>query len=126
MAIEDWEVSRLFSDLIKRGDSNSTAVACMLCPEKILENAAQLAQDDMAFGRIEICQGLSVYRVKEYMLIPGRFCSCHYFQETVVRMGTGWTCKHDLGLRLRIALRRNDSVRLIAGGKNELLKYLVR
>jgi len=29
-----------------------------------------------------------------YLVIPGLFCSCPYFQTNVIKQGTDWTCKH--------------------------------
>ena len=131
MTLEPWTLSRLFTQLVESGESNCIAVACMLCPKNLLDSAARLAETDAVFRRVDVCQGLSVYVVKgrgdkEYILIPGKFCSCHYFQENVVNRGEGWTCKHDLGLRLRIGIRGGNSITITTEGKNEVLKYLVQ
>ena len=29
-----------------------------------------------------------------YIVVPGLFCSCPYFQTAVIAQGTDWTCKH--------------------------------
>ena len=118
-------VQRLFTELVSAGDPNSVAVACMLCPHAVLESGSLLADYEQVFKRIEIFSNFSIFTTNKYIIVPGKFCSCHYFQENVVKRGIAWTCKHDLGLRLRIALRGLDSIELDNRGRETLLKFLV-
>ena len=42
---------------------------------------------------------------QRYLVIPGIFCSCQYFQIAVIIRGTDWTCKH-----LLLAKDSNDCI----------------
>ena len=118
-------VSKVFSDLIRAGDPNSIAAACMLCPKSVLEQGSKLADDECVFKRIEILQDLSIFATHKYIIVPGKYCSCHFYQENVVKRRIIWTCKHDLGVRLRVALRGAESIDLDINGNETLLRFLV-
>ena len=119
-------VREVFSDLIRTGDPYSIAAASLLCPKKLSDSASVLADDDEYFRRIEIPPNLVFFATQEYIIVPGKFCSCHYFQENVVKLGESWTCKHDLGVRLRVALRGLESIKLDKGGRDTVLNILVK
>jgi predicted nucleic acid-binding Zn finger protein len=119
-------VRQLFSDLLKPGEPHSIAAASLLCPKKLFDSASVLADDDEFFKRMEISPNLVLFSTQKYIIVPGKFCSCHYFQEKVVNLGVSWTCKHDLGVRLRVALRGLESIKLDKGGRDTVLKFLVK
>lgn len=107
-------------------DQNSRALACLLCPKKLLDSACMLVDRPETFRRVETgYDGLRVFLAGDYILVPGKFCSCYYFTEKVIKQGTIWTCKHDLALRIIIALYGVERIPISEGGREIVLKFLV-
>eukprot|EP01068_Selenidium_serpulae_P003508 Selendium_serpulae@DN3108_c0_g1_i1.p1 len=83
-----------------------------LCP-LVVGKALDLA-DRAAVTLIEAHGGRRVARVAGsepgvfYLVLPG-YCSCHYFQETVLRFDQDFQCKHSLAAGLVAALMGLDS-----------------
>ena len=106
------EESALLDVLLKNYPSNQSACLrgiSLVCPSRQLMKASQMA-DTCKILCITINAALCVYVVpsekksSDYIVIPGKFCSCMYFFENVIKGKTNWTCKHDLAVRLKLGL----------------------
>ncbi len=109
-------VNHLFSELIKFGEYST---AKLICRSSLVRRGAEIADRPSAIHRIEICPGVCVYTVRsenlrggwersEYLVVPGRHCTCPFYTDSVIPRQTDWTCKHDLAVRLRLSSDRES------------------
>lgn len=99
----------------------------LVCPSRILQKAVDLADFPHAIRKIQVNPILSVFLVSSdqgqfrkrkfssdsrgnYIVLPGRYCSCPFYQENVLLRKTEWTCKHDVAVRLRLAFGSAESM----------------
>ena len=129
-AVDQGEISKLFSGLVMNGSELALKAAQLICPVSLLNRGAELADMQNSIARIDFCPGISVFAVrgsrgKKYIVIPGKYCSCVHYIETVVRNASGWTCKHDLAVRLRLGLRHGEGIATLVGGKDLVINELI-
>ena len=107
--------SALFDSLISSPDPLRVGTALLLCSRSVLEKAVSIADDVRSFSRVNIGTRTIAYSVRsgngqeEYIVVVGKYCSCPFFLQHVIKTGLAqhWTCKHELALRLRLALDAN-------------------
>ena len=100
---------RCVAALLGSSAKSALAVARFLCPTAMFDKAVTIADTPNAVTRASVA-GCTVFLVKSsdirgerYIVIPKKFCSCHYYCQQVIRNRLAWTCKHDLAVQLRVS-----------------------
>ena len=107
-------LASLVRALIIKGDTDSLGTAILLCPPSLLKKATAIADMPHAISRIQVTESVNCFHVRsgernhtEYIVVPGRYCSCQFFTDSVVNNTHSpyWTCKHDLAVQLKLGVR---------------------
>ncbi len=102
------DVRKHVQALLAGDDIHCLGAALYLMPPTLLEKAVALADQEDAIHAIKISQHVKCYSVRgktsEYVVVPNKFCSCHFYTENVVKQHLSWTCKHDLAVQLRLRI----------------------
>jgi predicted nucleic acid-binding Zn finger protein len=124
-----------FATLLKSKDPICLGVLPLLVDQTLLAKAARIADNDGAIQRIEIADGIKCYAVKcgssngvEYVVVPRKYCTCYYYNDSVLTKRVSWCCKHDLAVQLRLALAGPESIIAHPSGEKlirEKLAYVV-
>ena len=102
------DLRRDVAHLLQQPKTCLGALQLLWCPDQ-LKKAVAIADQPDNIKRVEISRNCVCYSVtsascKEYLVIPNKYCSCHYYHENVLLKRTAWTCKHEIAVQLRLAL----------------------
>ncbi len=98
------------------------ALQLMWCPEQV-KNAAEIADCDERIKKVKFFDRVFCFSVtgisgKEYLVVPHKYCTCHFYQDMVLKKRLAWTCKHDIAVQLRLSLTQEDSIKQHANPKS--------
>lgn len=124
-----------FATLLTSKDPLAIGVLHLLVDKTMLEKAAKIADTNGAIQAIDITKNTTCYSViagsstrGEYIVVPRKYCTCHFYNDSVLVRRIAWTCKHDLAVQLRLALAGPETIMKHPSGEKlirEQLVYLV-